>query len=99
MSELQSSETDVLVVAADEEKEVLLRRALPFIKGAPKVVVAGYGHLSFLDPVFLEERERLEVPSLANGYPNSLVHIYECLRNARKLELQGVVAEFGMFQS
>jgi O-methyltransferase len=40
----------------------------------------------------------LEIPSLANGYPNSLIHIYQCLSNAARLGLKGVVAEFGMFQ-
>jgi O-methyltransferase len=38
------------------------------------------------------------VPSLANGYPNSLVHLYQCLANAARLGLSGVVAEFGMFK-
>jgi O-methyltransferase len=38
------------------------------------------------------------VPSLANGYPNSLVHLYQCLANAARLGLSGAVAEFGMFK-
>ena len=88
----------VLVVAADEEKEDLLREALPFIQGAPKVIVAGYGHLAFRDRVFRDEMARLLVPSLANGYPNTLVHLYQCLACAARLGLRGVVAEFGMFK-
>jgi len=88
----------VLVVAADEEKEDLLREALPFIQGAPKVIVAGYGHLAFRDRVFRDEMARLLVPSLANGYPNTLVHLYQCLAGAARLGLRGVVAEFGMFK-
>jgi O-methyltransferase len=88
----------VLVVAADAEKEDLLCAALPFIVDAPKVIVAGYEHLGFRDAVFDQEQAQLLVPSLANGYPNSLVHLYQCLANAARLSLSGVVAEFGMFK-
>jgi O-methyltransferase len=95
---LVEADHDVLVVAADEEKEDLLRAALPFIRGAPKVIVAGYGHLAFHDPAFREELAQLLVPSLANGYPNTLTHLYQCLANAARLDLRGVVAEFGMFK-
>src|SRR6266851_44140 len=79
---LSEAQHGVLVVAADEEKEDLLRAALPFIQGAPKVIVAGYGHLAFRDPLFDEELTQLLVPSLANGYPLSLVHLYQCLASA-----------------
>lgn len=91
-------EHDVLVVAADEDKEDLLLAALPYIKGTPKVIVAGYGHLRFRDPVFTAELAQLLAPSIANGYLNSLVHLYQCLANAARLGLSGVVAEFGMFK-
>jgi O-methyltransferase len=95
---LRQARHRVLVVAADEQKEDLLRAALPYIKGAPKVIVAGYRHLAFRDQVFHEEQGQLLVPSLANGYPDSLVHLYQCLVNAARLGLRGVVAEFGMFK-
>jgi O-methyltransferase len=95
---LSEATCGVLVVAADAEKEDLLCAALPFISGTPKVIVAGYGHLGFRDAVFEEERAQLLVPSLANGYPNSLIHLYQCLVNAARLGLSGVVAEFGMFK-
>ncbi|HEY6310402.1 MAG TPA: class I SAM-dependent methyltransferase [Streptosporangiaceae bacterium] len=95
---LSEATCGVLVVAADVEKEDLLCAALPFIAGAPRVIVAGYGHLRFRDAVFDQEQAQLLVPSLANGYPNSLVHLYQCLANAARLGLRGVVAEFGMFK-
>lgn len=97
-SALCEARHDLLVVAADEEKEDLLRAVLPFIQGTPKVIVAGYGHLEFRDPIFREESTQLLVPSLANGYPNSLVHLYQCAENAARLQLRGVVVEFGMFK-
>jgi hypothetical protein len=97
-SALRETRCDVLVVAADVEKEDLLCAALPFIAGTPKVIVAGYGHLRFRDALFDQEQAQLLVPSLANGYPNSLVHLYQCLVNAARLSLAGAVAEFGMFK-
>ncbi len=48
--------------------------------------------------MFEEERAQLLVPSLANGYPDSLIHLYQCLANAARLSLRGVVAEFGVFK-
>lgn len=96
--ELTEARHDVLVLAADDDKEDLLLGALPYVQGTPKVLVAGYGHLAFRDPVFHEELAQLLVPSLANGYPNSLVHLYQCLANAARLSLSGVVAEFGMYK-
>jgi hypothetical protein len=98
MERLKLTTPDVVVVASDEDKQELLLAALPHLQGTPKVIVAGYGHLGFRDRVYDEERAQLLVPSLANGYPNSLPHLYQCLVNAARLGLRGVVAEFGMFK-
>lgn len=98
LEDLTSADLDVLVVASDELKVDLLLDALPYIRSTPRVLVAGYGHHRFRDPMFLEASSSLEVPSLANGYPNSLVHLYQCLANGFWLGLRGVVAEFGMFR-
>jgi len=98
MNSLLDVRHDVLVVAADEAKEDLLECALPFISGSPKVLISGYGHLRFRDATFQEEAAQILVPSLANGYPHTLVHLYQCLSNAARLKLEGVVVEFGMFK-
>jgi O-methyltransferase len=98
LAALSETEHQILVVAADEEKEDLLLGALPHIVGMPKVIIAGYGHLEFRDRAFEEERAQLLLPSLANGYQHALVHLYQCLANAARLGLSGTVAEFGMFK-
>jgi hypothetical protein len=98
MKDLERATFDVLVVASDEDKQEVLLAALPYIQGTPKVVVAGYGHLTFRDPVYNEELAQLLVPSLANGYPHSLPHLYQCLVNSSRLGLRGVVVEFGMYK-
>jgi O-methyltransferase len=96
--ELSQVQHELIVIAADEEKEDILLAAMPYLQGAPKVIVAGYGHLNFRDSLLHEELDQLLVPSLANGYPNTLTHLYQCLVNAARLELNGAVAEFGMFK-
>src|SRR5205823_585547 len=84
--------------AEDRRKEDLLRLALPYLQYCPRIFVGGYGHFAFSDPTFLRIAGNLLVPSLANGYPNTLVHLYQCLVNAHRMGIDGVVAEFGMFK-
>lgn len=95
---LADEDIGTLVVAADAEKEDLLVAAVPHLRCVPKVIIAGYGHFAFRDKALAEEAQKLLVPSLANGYPNTLVHLYQCLKNSSRLELQGCVAEFGAFK-
>jgi O-methyltransferase len=76
---LREATCGVLVVAAGTEKEDLLCTALPYISSTPKMIVAGYGHLGFRDAVFHQEQAQLLVPSLANGYPNSVQGRYHHL--------------------
>ena len=98
MAALAETHPDLILVAEDDYKQELLEHARPFIRGLPSVLIAGYGHYRFRDSIFDSEVSRLAVPSLANGYPHILTHIYQCLANASRLALIGVVAEFGMFR-
>lgn len=97
-TELRSNEIDVAVIASDEDKELLLRAVEPYLQPSTRVIVAGYGHLRFRDEVFDDVVRNALVPSLANGYPNSLTHIFQCLQTAARLRLEGVVVEFGIFK-
>ena len=98
IQDLAKSECQALVVAEDDGKEDLIEMALPYLAESAKIIIAGYGHLAFRDKLFNEEYAQLLVPSLANGYPNTLIHIYQCLRSAARLDLDGIVVEFGMFK-
>jgi O-methyltransferase len=98
IADLQQSLPDLIVVADDVHKEELLEAAIPHIVGLPRILIFGFGHFSFRDPIYQDELQALPVPSLANGYPNSRAHIFQCLCNAARLGLRGVVAELGMFQ-
>lgn len=98
LTELRDSSCELLAVASDERKEELLRSALPHLQHAPKALVAGYAQFEFHDRVFDEVMARAPVPPQTNGYPHVLTHTYQCLRNAARLGLAGVVAEFGMFK-
>ncbi|MGA7675280.1 MAG: class I SAM-dependent methyltransferase [Rhizomicrobium sp.] len=88
----------VVIIASDEDKEALLDLAVPHLSARTRVLIGGFGHFQFREPVYLEEAAKALIPSFANGYPNSLIHIYQCLANAARLNLEGIVAEFGMFK-
>lgn len=98
LDRLAEARPDTVIVAADAEKEEYLRAISRFVRGTPKVILGGYGHFEFRERQYREILSRLEEPSLANGYPNSRIHLYQCLVNAARLELEGQVVEFGMFR-
>lgn len=98
LSELATANAEVVVVAGDADKERLLRAAKPHLDAAVRVVIAGYEHFEFRNEIFEDAVSGALVPSLANGYPNSLIHIFQCLENAARLRLEGAVIEFGVFK-
>ena len=98
LDELLEDKPDFAIVASDVAKEELLEQALPFLGPSTKILVGGSGHLAFRDPILDSVVRDCLVPSLANGYSNSLTHIYQCLQNAARLELEGVVVEFGVYK-
>jgi O-methyltransferase len=89
---------DIVVIAEDEGKEALLDAIADLVPPATAIVISGFGHFAFKDNIFDRVRRDVLIPSFANGYPNCLVHIYQCLKNAHARGLNGVVAEFGMFK-
>lgn len=98
LDELAAAHPEVVIVAANAEKELLLRKAQPHLKPSTQVVVAGYEHYTFKNSIYENVVQNSLVASLANGYPNSLIHIFQCLANAARLGVAGVVAEFGIFK-
>ena len=98
MVDLEAMPLDLLIVASDEGKEELLAEALAHVLGTPRVLIAGYAHHAYRSRIFRELVSEGLVPSLANGYPHTLVHLFQCLENAARRGLSGVVAEFGMFK-
>lgn len=98
LDELSRCGPDIVVIAEDAGKEVLLEAVARLVPASTRLLVGGYAHFDFRDEIFDRVRKELFIPSLANGYPNCLVHIYQCLRNAHRRGLSGVVAEFGMFK-
>ncbi|WP_262047319.1 TylF/MycF family methyltransferase [Bradyrhizobium sp. Bra78] len=89
---------DIVVIADDVGKEPLLEAVAALLSAETKLLIGGFSHFAFRDEIFDRVRQELFIPSFANGYQNSLVHIYQCLQNAHRQGLKGVVAEFGMFK-
>ena len=98
IDQLGQDSPDVVVIASDSNKEQLLELAAPHLRPSVRVIFAGYGHFEFRDAAFDEVIRTAAIPSFANGYPNSLIHLYQCLQNAVRMDLSGIVVEFGMFK-
>lgn len=89
---------DIVIIADDGGKEDLLEAMAGQLNAETKLLISGFAHFDFRDEVFQRVQRNLLIPSFANGYRYSLVHIYQCLQNANRQKLKGVVAEFGMFK-
>ncbi|MGO6667653.1 hypothetical protein ELI49_30290 (plasmid) [Rhizobium ruizarguesonis] len=98
LKDLSAHFPDILVIAEDAGKEPILEAVALTLPHKTKIVIGGFSHFDFVDPVFDEIRRDLFIPSFANGYRHCLVHIYQCLQNAHRRGLTGCVAEFGMFK-
>ncbi|MEQ1955209.1 TylF/MycF/NovP-related O-methyltransferase [Mesorhizobium yinganensis] len=98
ISALAAAKPDIVVIASDDGKELLLEAVAAVVEPTVRLLIAGSGHFAFRDELFDQVKRDLFIPSFANGYPHSLVHIYQCLKFAASRKLQGVVAEFGMFK-
>jgi O-methyltransferase len=95
---LVTEQPDIVVIAHDVGKEPLLEAVAALLPAETKLLIGGFSHFTFRDEIFDRVRRELFIPSFANGYQHSLVHIYQCLQNAHRQGLKGVVAEFGMFK-
>lgn len=95
---LPQRDPDIVVVAEDFDKERYLEALSVLLKPTVRVLIGGYGHFAFRDAAFDAARKTEYVTSYANGYPHTLVHLFQCLRHAKRRGLSGVVAEFGMFK-
>jgi O-methyltransferase len=95
---LRDAVIEVVVIASDQDKEEIVRALPTLITGKPRVLLAGYRHFEFRDERYEALSGNLTEPSLANGYSNCRVHLFQCLSNAARLKLTGVIAEFGMFR-
>jgi hypothetical protein len=95
---LRADNPAIVIIASDKDKERLIELALPFLMPRTHIIIGGFSHFEFQDALFTEEITNSLIPSFANGYPNSLIHIFQCLKNAAQRNLEGVVVEFGMFK-
>lgn len=98
LTQLRQDAPRLLIVASDKDKEILVAQSVDYLTPNTRLLISGFSHFRFVDPLFDGEVAKALIPSLANGYPNSLIHLYQCLKNAARLGLKGVVAEFGMFK-
>ncbi len=95
---LRIDKPSVIIIASDEHKEELLLKAEPYLSPTTKVIFTGYGHFAHQNSALAKILSEALVSSLANGYPHTLTHLVQCLDNAARLGLLGIVVEFGAFK-
>ena len=95
---VQDLSVDVLVLTSDAEKEESLRHFAQVDGRVPAVIISGTEHFKFNDPVFDKILASCLVKSYANGYENSLIHIYQSIKYLAANNIKGDVAEFGIFK-
>lgn len=98
LEQLRDDRPDFAIIASDAQKEGLITAAMPYLTPQTRLLIGGFRHFEYRDALFSRETTNAFAPSFANGYPNTLIHIFQCLQNAARLDLAGVVAEFGMFK-
>lgn len=97
-SNIKNIDFDTLVVASDIDKEKILYDFLHNDKRMPRVILAGNKHLQFQNETFQSLKNSCLVKSYANGYVNTLIHIYQSIEYLFKNNIKGDVAEFGIFK-
>ena len=95
---LRDVEPDVAILCMDEGKEDTLISLEGLLAVETTIRFAGQQQYEFQDPIYREVRRTAHVESWATGYPDTVIHIFECLQNAARLGLKGKVVEFGMFR-
>lgn len=97
--QLPDVEIDTLIVTSDKDKEYILETFSKLDARTPKVIFAGNENYEFSDPVFYELVKSCPVKSKAGGYPNMLIHLYQSLKYIAERNIQGDIAEFGVYQA
>lgn len=96
--EIDKFPLDVLVIASDEQKEAILRQFAELDNRLPEVVLSGSKHYAFQSAMFEQIVVSSPIQSIAGGYPLMLIHIFQSLEYLVKNNVEGAVAEFGVFQ-
>lgn len=89
---------DTLVIVSDRDKEQILKQISLTDTRKPKIIMAGNGHLEFVDHMYRDILSSCVVPPRAFGYKNMLIHLYQSLVYIAKNGLEGNIAEFGVYR-
>ncbi|WP_299749588.1 TylF/MycF/NovP-related O-methyltransferase [uncultured Tateyamaria sp.] len=98
LREIKGVKPTYVVIAVDEGKNEVLLALEGLVPVETRILFAGSRQYDFSDSRFERALRTSLVPSFATGYPEVVIHLYECLRNAARLGLEGAVVEFGMFK-
>lgn len=95
---LSHMELDTLIVASDEKKEVILDQFSKIDSRIPRIIVSGQANYNFDDSVYQHIQKSCLVKSKAGGNAHMLIHLYQSLKHIATRNVQGSIAEFGVYQ-
>ena len=98
IKKIQKIPFDIIVITSDKEKEMILRKFSKIDARKPRIIMAGVDHLGFRDKLYHETLDTSTISPRAFGYPNMLTHLYQSLLYIKKNNLEGDVAEFGVYK-
>lgn len=98
LDSLIAAELAVLVVADDERKEELLR-SYEKSHGVPvRTILVGIAHQEYHDPILNAAAASSPLVSIANGYPESTVHLAQAVRSLAARSPGTTLVEFGTYR-
>lgn len=96
--DLRNLNFDAVVITSDKEKEAIIQQYTEVDGRRANLIFAGNANYEFDEPLFYEIVKSCPVKSKAGGYPNMLIHLYQALKYIAKNNINGDVAEFGVYQ-
>ena len=98
IKKIQEISFDIIVITNDKDKEMILRKFSRIDTRKPRIIMAGVGHLEFQDKLYNDTLKTSVISPRAFGYPNMLIHLYQSLLYIKKYNLEGDIAEFGVYR-
>lgn len=98
LEELDQIKFDEIIITYDKEKEEILKKLnqIQFCNQAIKIF--GNKNYDFDDELFRKITTTLHIKSIASGYPEMLIHIYQSILYIEQNNIKGDIVEFGTFK-
>ena len=99
LEDLKLQAIDNVIITYDKEKELVLQELNLIGLKSNKIWIYGDKNYDFEDQLFDEIKSSLHVKSIAAGYPEMLIHIFQSILYIENNNIPGDILEFGTFRA